>query len=309
MPYKPLSRLSVNDVSLAVHVTEMDISYNHDMIRDLRGNVFTINVPAEIRGCFTADSVNNSIADIQNCLSNPFNQNSILDYNDRLYDIFITGMKWGVDPLRDEEDAVFGHFLQYQCTFIANRRDREVPVQPESNVVMWDVYVRQNYVVRDLRELVGTDDLESVATKAVALIDKYAKYRATADCPTPSFPEGAGSSDDVAAVLAGSKPAAIFDESCLGREEMLPLLIQEVSARGMQVETVDHFGTQFSQTRSIVVGIPYHVRQIVQIISQAVRDNVVSDYYYERLGELTGMPRESTHRLLSTMRDFGFNRA
>jgi len=289
--YAPLSRLTTNDFFIMVRVTNMTL------------NIGQFN-RSEIRGNFTADSVNNSIKDIQNCLSNPFNVSFLLQYNDRLYDLYITGMKWGVDPLQDEEEETFGHFLQYHCTFVANPHGASTP---DPNVIIWDIG-NTNHSERDLKELIG-DDLNSLGKQAILLIEKYRNYRATIDCPTPSYLDDAGIADDVAAVLAGRKPAAIFDESSLSRETILPLLLQEAYVRGMQVETVEHFGTKHSRTRSIVVGIPYHVKQIVQIVIQAVRDNEVSSYYYERLGELIGMPQENIHQLIENMRDFGFNRA
>lgn len=295
LSHPPLGRLTVNNVHLYVRVGDLSLNAG-------RGRPgFPGRTVAEVRGWFSADSVDNSVADIQACLSSPFNVMASLEYDGAEYDLFITGMKWGVDALQADDD-VFGHRLQYRCTFVASPTAGAVAVgASRGNAVVWDVGLQRTADLRDMGELVGGDVFQ-LAAEAVRLIDKYRRFRASPDCPQPSAAEGAGGADDVAAVLAGQKPAACVDQACLAREPVLSLLLREVAARGMQVEAAE-----YPAGHCLVAGIPYHVRQLVQLLGQAARDGAGTAYYYQRLYELLGMPRPPADQI-TPPRDFGFNR-
>jgi hypothetical protein len=81
-------------------------------------------------------------------------------------------------------------------------------------------------------------------------------------------------------------------------------MICEANARGMSMQTVHNF----SNTKSVVVGVEYNVKEISEIMQRAVQNKEVNAYYYERLGDLLGLPQESVESFISNLKDFGFNR-
>jgi hypothetical protein len=204
------------------------------------------------------------------------------------------------DPIFDDIEDMISQYSNMTCRFSA-RNAPEVPVKTCN--VLWDAGLDETCNVTDLEVLVGSD-LEEVANHALYLIDKYSFYNASVECPTPSCKEGATLADDLAAVLAGTKPATVIEESALGRYPVIPFMICEANARGMSMQTVHNF----SNTKSVVVGVEYNVKEISEIMQRAVQNKEVNAYYYERLGDLLGLPQESVESFISNLKDFGFNR-
>jgi hypothetical protein len=285
---------------LLVHVKSFYVSFNNTRYFDLQGrSAYVESGHNDIKGEFTVDSVDNDLILVQSTLKSPFRAKPILEYGDQTYEIILTGINWRLDPLVSNGET-FGHYLQYNCEFIAFPLN-DFEEEPKNRVI-WDSGCKNEF--NDLSELVG-ENVQELASTAMKLIDKYVFFRAKVECPTPSYQEDATFADDVAAVIAGTKPAAVFEQSSLGKDDLLVFLLKEAQARGLKIETVDNF----SKTKSIVVGDSYHVRQIVQIMNQAVKDNAVNDYYYEKLGDLIGLPVETIRNFNDNARDFGFNRA
>lgn len=302
MPYlndNTLSKLECNSTTLWVNVRNFSINYGYNRYCHLNGRSTYITGKNEIVGKFTVDSVNNSISDIQNVLGNPFDKKPLLDYGGQDYELFITGIKWDYEDHPIAETEILGHFLHYYCDFLAVPASTEDQTE-DDNHVLWDTSCKR--WSDDIDDLLG-DDSSKLVEKAAGLIDFYKFYHASTECPTPSSKEGASHADDIAAIIAGTKPATVFDESILGRNPLVVLLLREAYIRGFDIETVDNF----NQTRSVVVGVPHNVRQIVQIMGQAVKHDAVSYYYYERLGDLIGLPEESIDNFIKNIKDFGFN--
>ena len=251
-----------------------------------------------IEGKFVVNSIHNTVKDIQDCLNSPFNQKPILELDGREVTITITGVNWGFDY---NAENTFSNLLSYQCTFTAFGA-REIPSDKENRVI-WDAG-RFEISIMDIQELVGGEDIDALADRALELIEKYANYEPTVNHPCPSSFEGTGIEEDVAAVLALKKPAAVFDETELVNP-LLVLLIKEVQARGLRVETVESFGGN----HSVVVGLPYNVRQITEIIRQGVENDSVNEYFYWRVGKLLGHPDDALAKFIENVKDFGFNRA
>lgn len=271
--------LLIDDITLWVRVSKFD---NH-----LNG----------INGIFIVDSLCNDIIDIERSLGSPFDKTPSLRYFGRTFRLYINGVGWG-----QSKDIVSAYQdYEYEFYFIAQAENEDSCAL--SNTVIWDCGDKTQCYFKDVQEIAG-GDVKKLADQALRLIDHYRFYQPTEDMPTPSSNEHCTYSDDVAAVIVGSKPATIFNEFHLSKDPLLVLLLKEAYARGLDVQTVPNF----CDGHSVVIGLPYNVREIVQIMSQAVRDNEVSSYFYERLGMLTGIPSVNVHTMIQNVKDFGFNR-
>lgn len=294
-----LNRLDFGDKTLLVKIDEIHFDYGYTW-----NNQWSQTKPMTIRGKFEVNNIHNATLDIQNCLGNPFNKRPKLEYNTKEYPIVLTGVTWGFE----HPEEGFGQYLSYSCTFIATGYDHVSSGKEDTNRVIWDAG-RIDISILDIQELVGEEDIDILADRALALLEKYDKYQPTSDHPCPSSVEGIGVEEDVAAVLALTKPAAVLNETELSHNPLLVLLVKEVQARGLRVETVENFGTKHTKVHSIVVGIPYNVRQIVELIRQGVEHDSVNEYYYWRLGKLLGHPDDALANFVKNVKDFGFNRA
>lgn len=294
--FSGLTKLNFHDgISLLVHVNNFSINNNNIRCYGLDGSLYNLSGHSEIKGVFTIDSVNNDSKVVSQISNNIFNYRPILEYSGESYELALTSINWNFNLTYDE---IFGRYHQCRCEFLAFRT---TDVDKIKNRVIWDSGCKSRF--DDLQELIGSD-VNELAHKAIELIDRYKFFTPSEECPTPSYRENATFSDDVAAIIAGTKPAVVFAESFLSNDDLLLLLLKEANARGFKIETVNGF----AETKSIVVGHSYPVSQIVQIINQAVRDNAVNDYYYERLGDLIGLPTETIQKFNKNIKDFGFNR-
>lgn len=231
-------------------------------------------------GCFTVGMDINHYEDVKSCMRTCRDTTQKLHHQDGVSEIVITAVQ-------------FANGFCF-CNFSVLKMD------VSQNTIIWDASGNRKLSFADVEEMVG-GDVDGLATQAVQLIEKHKYFTPSAKFPVPSSMPGGSYADDVAAVIALAKPAAVFSDYGLSEDRLLVFLCGEAVMRGFAVETAQNFATAHTKQRSVVLGEQYAVWQIVEIMDQAVRTNSVGEHYYRRLGNLLG------HGTLTEVKDFGFN--
>jgi hypothetical protein len=297
--YMPsLSRLNFGQTSLLVRVENIYIDYYREDFYDYSGTSRYMQTgPATIKGTLTLNNIYNSIRDIQSFLSTEHDYH--LEMDDKGYEIYITNASSTAD--------VRGN-VTYRCDFVARYTEINAPAQnKEENTVMWDSGSSARKTFLDMQQLTGVDDLFALEKEAIYLIEKQSIFCPNVKYPTPSVMPGASFVDDIAAVIAGTKPATIVDEIEIRRSPLAILLISEAIALGLSIESIETFRTRKTQSKSLAIGQSYNVDQIAEIMRQAVKYDNVNDHYYWRMGKLLGHPEETICEFINNVKDFGFN--
>ncbi|PIZ61376.1 hypothetical protein COY20_00375 [Candidatus Shapirobacteria bacterium CG_4_10_14_0_2_um_filter_40_12] len=112
-------------------------------------------------------------------------------------------------------------------------------------------------------------------------IDRQKDFHPTPDKPTPSDLTN-DETDDVAAVIAGTKPAALIPE------RLTTPLVDFARGKGFSVRKIqDLIGNN-----RLAIGLPENVDQIVMLVNNA-REHGVSPLYHKLLGKALGYPDEA----------------
>lgn len=227
-----------------------------------------------LKGEFEVNDIYNEEANIYKFLT--LNQRPTLEYLSEIYEVIITDSASNFLP---------DNSRSFTCGFVAAPlKVKKTTTSTGGNKVIWSMGCSAKPLVADLPELID-ENLEELVSLAIDKINHS---------DNKSF------ADELASIVAGRKNVAVANETELN-DPLVVLLLKEISVRGLDIQTVDNFDTKNSGRRSIIAGKQYYVRQVKDIISQAVRSGETNSFYYYQLSRLLGKPNIN-------ILDFGFNR-
>jgi hypothetical protein len=139
-----------------------------------------------------------------------------------------------------------------------------------------------------------------IREEALQRIEAQRGFRPTAEVHSPSV-RTKRLRDDVAAVVAGSKPAAIVSQLTIDRELWGPHILLLAQQRGLTVKPLaDLFGRN---DRLVVVGLRANVEEIEKLTAAGRRTPATADYH-RRLGKALGYSKEAIEKFVGPRRSF-----
>jgi hypothetical protein len=137
----------------------------------------------------------------------------------------------------------------------------------------------------------------SLKQEAEQLVENQKDFVASKELISPSLYTGRNI-DDVAAVIAGKKPAAIIHKDDI-REDVVPELFKLAQEKGYSIREDIGFGNQ----KRYIVGKQENVERIVNFSQHYVKHNFTDENYHWMLGRLLGYPEEAIKEWLVKWRD------
>lgn len=148
----------------------------------------------------------------------------------------------------------------------------------------------------DSTEVSGIDviiEQQAARKKAEEIIESVKDFKPTKEFVSPSQFSGR-EIDDVAAVIAGIKPAALAGDQRAWRD-VAKELYTIASERGYAVNDVGGFGGGIVK----VVGSPERAKEIADLVKEHVGRDEADENYHRKLGKLLGYPEQSINDFIT----------